>query len=230
MTKEEIYDADIAPLMDKIIAACRRGNIDFAASFALDEGAGDGPLMCSTVIIADDSLPGSSRLLQKNAGSHSRKHGTPCDGLYDYAGTGRQLMAQVIVDYDPLRDAPPGATGIRTGRTPQSAARKLRGLWIAGNVFPLTFVQHVQMRPTLDYRMDFSKSGQKAQGSVGAFAAVWWTAVDAGCSMAEAREAVEATMPELYADHWEEEWQKIYRDREAAEEEKREVAEEENSQ
>ncbi len=79
MTKEEFYDANIAPLMDKIIAACRRGNIDFAASFALDEGAGDedGPLMCSTVIIADDSLPGSSRLLQKMRAAIRESMGAP---------------------------------------------------------------------------------------------------------------------------------------------------------
>lgn len=56
--------------------------------------------------------------------------------------------------------------------------------------------------------MDFSKSGAGAEGSVGAFEAVWWTAVEAGCSMADAREAVEEIMPELYGDHWDDEWQK----------------------
>lgn len=43
MTKEEIYDANIAPLMTLIIAICQRANIDFAASFALDEDDGAGP-------------------------------------------------------------------------------------------------------------------------------------------------------------------------------------------
>ncbi len=51
--KEAVYDAEIAPLMAKIIEACKRANIAMIADFELDpqDGDPDDPLLCTTAIV-----------------------------------------------------------------------------------------------------------------------------------------------------------------------------------
>jgi hypothetical protein len=50
MTKEAIYDRDIAPLMAKIIETCKANGIALVASFGLDVDDEDSPLLCTTII------------------------------------------------------------------------------------------------------------------------------------------------------------------------------------
>lgn len=58
---EAVYDSQIAPLMDQIIAICKQHNIPVAATFQLtgDDDPRDGPMHCTTQIIPR----GSSRLM-----------------------------------------------------------------------------------------------------------------------------------------------------------------------
>lgn len=49
MTKEQVYDTQLAPLMDKVIAICREHGIGMLASYALD-----GDIRCTTNM-ADDT-------------------------------------------------------------------------------------------------------------------------------------------------------------------------------
>jgi hypothetical protein len=54
--RETVYDAEIAPLMAKIIRICREHNIPMAAHFELDpDPTPDNPLYCSTVFGDDHS-------------------------------------------------------------------------------------------------------------------------------------------------------------------------------
>lgn len=50
--KEDAYDAEIAPLMARIIAACRAAKINFAAAFYLDTHEGS-PVVCRTILPVD---------------------------------------------------------------------------------------------------------------------------------------------------------------------------------
>ena len=57
--KERLYDEQIAPLMQQIIAACKDAKINMAAQFSLDvdgdaEEPGD-PLVCTTILPLDPS-------------------------------------------------------------------------------------------------------------------------------------------------------------------------------
>lgn len=65
VTKEEIYDAQINPLMAQIIAICKEHKIPVLASFTLDFDEG---LHCTTALLEDeyepaDSLVEASRVL-----------------------------------------------------------------------------------------------------------------------------------------------------------------------
>ena len=60
--KETAYDAEIRPLMSRIIAVCKEHKINMAATFALDmadeearEQGHEGPMMCTTVLPVDES-------------------------------------------------------------------------------------------------------------------------------------------------------------------------------
>jgi hypothetical protein len=50
--REVIYDTEIAPLMKKIIATCKKRGIPMVADFALD-----GDMRCTTAILVDKDEP-----------------------------------------------------------------------------------------------------------------------------------------------------------------------------
>jgi len=51
MSKEAIYDKQIAPLMEKIIKVCKKSNINILASFELDwDEENESHLKCTTII------------------------------------------------------------------------------------------------------------------------------------------------------------------------------------
>jgi hypothetical protein len=54
VTKEEIYDDSIAPLMKKIIAICKRHKIANVCTFSLDPEEG---LCCTTAMTEDEFDP-----------------------------------------------------------------------------------------------------------------------------------------------------------------------------
>ena len=54
-TREQVYDAEIAPLVGQIIGLCKRHKIPMIANFNLDHD-GDG-LQCTTNIFGDDWEP-----------------------------------------------------------------------------------------------------------------------------------------------------------------------------
>jgi hypothetical protein len=53
MSKEEIYDSQINPLMAQIIEICQKNNIPFVMSFQLttDEEDEDGAMFCTSCLI-----------------------------------------------------------------------------------------------------------------------------------------------------------------------------------
>lgn len=55
MSKEEIYDAEISPLIEKILDICQANGIAFLASFALP--AEDKALMCTIALLGDEYQP-----------------------------------------------------------------------------------------------------------------------------------------------------------------------------
>jgi hypothetical protein len=61
VTKEQVYDAEISPLMAQIIDICKREKIAMLASFDLGQGPEseeDGDhLMCTTAILEDSHDP-----------------------------------------------------------------------------------------------------------------------------------------------------------------------------
>ena len=54
MNKEQVYDAQINPLMTQIIAICREHKIAMLCSFSLDLEEG---LKCTTALLHDDFEP-----------------------------------------------------------------------------------------------------------------------------------------------------------------------------
>lgn len=55
MTREEIYDSEIAPRMTEIIRVCQENDIPVFASFQLDdERPSEDPLLCTTSIVPKD--------------------------------------------------------------------------------------------------------------------------------------------------------------------------------
>ena len=62
---EAVYDAEIAPLMDQIIAVCKRAGIPILASFQLtsNDEDGDGAMLCTTSIIPPRGTPGLAECL-----------------------------------------------------------------------------------------------------------------------------------------------------------------------
>jgi hypothetical protein len=57
MTKEEIYDAQISPLVKQIIEICKAHKIALIADFGLDDD-----MHCTTSLLADEYLPSDSQL------------------------------------------------------------------------------------------------------------------------------------------------------------------------
>jgi hypothetical protein len=56
MTKEEIYDQQISPLMAKIIECCREHKIAFVATYSLSSQDDEG-LQCTSALPEDDCEP-----------------------------------------------------------------------------------------------------------------------------------------------------------------------------
>lgn len=54
MTKEDVYDERIAPLMSQIISVCKEHKIAMLATFSLDVSEG---LQCTTALLTDDFEP-----------------------------------------------------------------------------------------------------------------------------------------------------------------------------
>jgi len=52
LTREEVYDAKVAPLMGKVIALCKEHDIPLFADFYLDM---DAEMRCTTVVDANES-------------------------------------------------------------------------------------------------------------------------------------------------------------------------------
>lgn len=53
-TKEQVYDEQISPLMDRIIALCYEHKIPLVSSFGLDREEG---LVCGTFIVKEEFEP-----------------------------------------------------------------------------------------------------------------------------------------------------------------------------
>ena len=74
--REKAYDKKISPLMSQIIAICKKHQIPMVAQFALDDqGDGNGPLRCTTVILDEEWSPPSN---MKKA-SQILYHGEPAE-------------------------------------------------------------------------------------------------------------------------------------------------------
>ncbi|WP_159711563.1 hypothetical protein [Geminicoccus flavidas] len=62
LPKEQIYDAQISPLMTQIIGICKEHGIAMIASFALGEHPENGDLQCTTMLPDEAGKPGPSHL------------------------------------------------------------------------------------------------------------------------------------------------------------------------
>ena len=56
MTKEEVYDSQIAPLMGQILAICKQHKIAMLASFSIPNEEDEG-LLCSSALLEDEYEP-----------------------------------------------------------------------------------------------------------------------------------------------------------------------------
>lgn len=63
-TKEEVYDAEVYPLMAQIIAICKRNKIAMLASFTLDLNES---LQCTTALLDDEYEPHRNLLKARDA-------------------------------------------------------------------------------------------------------------------------------------------------------------------
>lgn len=61
MTKEQVYDAEVFPLMAQVIAICKREKIAVLANFQLS-GPGEDDLRCTTSLLADDFQPSKEQI------------------------------------------------------------------------------------------------------------------------------------------------------------------------
>ena len=69
MTKEEIYDDQINPLMARIINVCKEHNIPFIASFQLTGEDTEEVIFCNSSLLPDGSsavLSKLAKILQRN--------------------------------------------------------------------------------------------------------------------------------------------------------------------
>jgi hypothetical protein len=55
--KEQIYDAQVAPMMAQIIAICKENKIAMLADFALDDD-----LKCMTALLSEEFAPSENQL------------------------------------------------------------------------------------------------------------------------------------------------------------------------
>lgn len=61
MTKEEVYDAEIFPLMKQVIEICKREKIAVLANFQLS-GKGEEDLRCTTALLDSSHEPSREQL------------------------------------------------------------------------------------------------------------------------------------------------------------------------
>ena len=61
-TKEQVYDEQVFPLMERVIAICKEHKINMAATFSLGLDADGDPLMCSTVLPIDEEDEAGRRI------------------------------------------------------------------------------------------------------------------------------------------------------------------------
>ena len=54
--REKVYDEQIAPLMEQIIAIAKRERIPTFATFQIDPGTDEDPMLCTTRIPDEDEL------------------------------------------------------------------------------------------------------------------------------------------------------------------------------
>lgn len=100
MNKEEIYDAEISPLMQKIIAICQENGIAMMASFAIGHD-GEGPngedctgLVCNTLLPDGDGVPNE---LFAQANAFIRRRGRPAPMMFTTQhGDGSKTMTAII--------------------------------------------------------------------------------------------------------------------------------------
>jgi hypothetical protein len=62
MSKEEIYDNEISPLMTKIIAICKKHKIAMLADFKIGDDEEQGSFHCSTALLTDQFNPSETQL------------------------------------------------------------------------------------------------------------------------------------------------------------------------
>lgn len=60
--KEEIYDREIAPLMENIIGICKENKIAVLMQFALGKDDTDEELLCTTSLLEDSHEPTEEQL------------------------------------------------------------------------------------------------------------------------------------------------------------------------
>jgi len=61
MTKEQIYDQQISPLMAQVIEICKEHKIAFVATYSLSRPDDEG-LLCTSALLEDDCEPPDSYL------------------------------------------------------------------------------------------------------------------------------------------------------------------------
>lgn len=72
MTKEEVYDESISPLMKQILAVCKEHGIAMVCDFELDDlGGDDGPLFCTSVLVPKDASEKMKDLGRRAQGRHT---------------------------------------------------------------------------------------------------------------------------------------------------------------
>lgn len=74
MTKEQVYDAMISPLMEQIIAICKHNKIAMIASFSLPDDEDDS-LCCATLLVEKDFDPPDAYLAAARVLGMPRKGG-----------------------------------------------------------------------------------------------------------------------------------------------------------
>lgn len=63
MSKEDIYDAEIAPLMDEILKICQKHKIAMVASFATPSDTSDDLYVSSALLDEDGKFPGFMKVM-----------------------------------------------------------------------------------------------------------------------------------------------------------------------
>ncbi len=110
-------------------------------------------------------------------------------GMKSPESIGKLTGNWIVLQYNPLTDAPP-APGTHFNKiTVEAAARKL-----------IAYYRNFGRMPATWEEMD------ACENRISAFEVTFWVAAEAGVTMQEARDVVGDLAPELYADYWMERW------------------------